>query len=240
MSNKKEKLEKLLNKWKKHLIKKKAPYAGSLFRPDGFICDNIDDFDGILIIGKESNSSDDYKRLEKEGIKENDVIKTEPCFWFKNVVDDKDKDSDSKFVFKSAILHECIKYCIEKGVNDLDNAQKSEVDHIIERGKEYKKVLKNSAFMNYKKVGGKEKSNTKELIKWSRNYETEKFIVEEIGIISPSAVIIYGESDFYERVSELIEDYAKKYNLKIFWSYHPSYPKLNNLENLVKQKNIAR
>ncbi len=240
MDNKNVKLEKLLNKWREHLITKKADYAGSLFRPDGFICDNVDDFDGILIIGKEANNSCDYERLKNEKIKPNDISETEPYFWFKNVVDGKDSDSDSKFILKSAILHECIKYCIERGVNDLYNAPKSDVDRIIERGKEYKEVLKNSAFMNYKKVGGKEKTNTQELFDWSKKYKTEEFIVEEIDIISPSAVIIYGEHDFYEHVSKLIEDYAKKNNVKIFWSYHPSYPKLNNLDNLVKQKNIAR
>lgn len=238
MSNKKEELEKLLDKWKKRL--KGVPYAALLFRPDGFICDNIDDFDGILIIGKEPNNSDDYERIKNKRIKPNDITETEPCFWFKNVVDGKDNDSDSRFVLKSAILHECVKYCIEEGVNDLFNAPKSEVDYIIERGKEYKKVLKNSAFMNFKKVGGKGKTNIKELFDWSKKYETEEFIVEEIAIISPSAVIIYGEHDFYEYVSKLIEDYAKKNNVKIFWSYHPSYPVLNNLENLVKQRNILR
>ena len=238
MLNKKEKLEKLFIKWKKHL--KEAPYVDSLFRPDGLLCNNEDDFDGILIIGKESNNSGYYEELKNEEIKPNGS--TEPYFWFKNVVDGKDKDSKSKFVMKSAILHECINYCIEKGVNDLYNAKKSEIEHIVERGKEYGEVLKNSAFMNFKKIGGREKTDTQELFDWSEKYKTEGLIVEEIGIISPSSVIIYGEEAFYNRVSKLVHKAMDKYkiNIKIFWSYHPSYPKLNNLDNLVKQKNIAR
>lgn len=235
MENKKIELEKLLDEWRVHLInKEQAPYAGSLFRPDGFICDNIDDFDGVLIIGKESNNSDDYKKLEKEGIGENDVIKTEPYFWFKNVVDGKANDSDRQFVLKSAILHECVKYCNKNNVSKVPD---SELQSIIEQSMDYMRILKNSAFMNYKKVGGKSVSNIKELKNWSKDYGTEGFIIQEIGIISPSSIIIYGDWKFYKYVKELVCKTEQEYHFhsKKFWSYHPSYPKNNKFDYLAGQ-----
>ena len=80
--DKKAKLDKLFEEWEKHLIEKKVPYAGSLFRPDGFIGDNSKDYDKILIIAKESNNSNDYDKLEESGIGPYDEKKSIPYFWF--------------------------------------------------------------------------------------------------------------------------------------------------------------
>ena len=57
MSNKKEELEKLLKEWHKE-ISDNDVIEGSLFNYDGFVCDNPEDFDGTLIIAKDSQMDD--------------------------------------------------------------------------------------------------------------------------------------------------------------------------------------
>lgn len=96
--------------------------------------------------------------------------------------------------------------------------------------------------MNYKKVGGRKTCRDYQLVKWSKEYETEMYIKDEIGIISPNAIVICGTEVLLNDIKKLIElaenDNKYKFKAEIFWAYHPSKPGLSYKELIKTMKYV--
>lgn len=220
MSNKKEELEKLLKEWHKE-ISDNDVIEGSLFNYDGFVCDNPEDFDGTLIIAKDSQM-DDQRQAAQNGIY---TISEEPYFWTKKAILEGKDTSKPHLLYKYAILHTCAEYCIKNKAIQVPVGKYGEIEATKNN---FKSILKNIAFMNLKKTGGliQDSEEDAKVVEWAKEKNNKDNIIKEIGIISPKKVIICGINPFfYENVAEIVKKAEEKYHFKtdIFISYHASY-----------------